>query len=75
MGAAREYCIDWACPSGEEASWAWLQGHVKITACAELITVSGALWNTAAPECPAQSTFSLKCSLLAMVTFRYRCRT
>jgi len=39
------------------------QGHVKITACAELITVSSELWNTAAPECPAQSTFSLKCSL------------
>ncbi len=32
------------------------QGHVKITACAELITLSGKLWNTAAPECPAQST-------------------
>ena len=50
------------------------QGHVKITACTELVTLSGELWNTAAPECPAQEYALLKCSLLVMVTFRYRRR-
>ena len=36
------------------------QGHVKITACAELITVSSELWNTAAPECPSDGYFPLQ---------------
>jgi len=39
------------------------QGHVKITACAELVTISDELWNTAALVFPTQSTLSLKCSL------------
>jgi hypothetical protein len=51
------------------------QGHGKIAVCVELVTLSDELWNTAAPACPAQSTLSLKCSLLAMVTFHYRRRT
>ena len=51
------------------------QGHVKIAACAEIVTLSDELWNTAAPERPAQGTLSLKFGLQAMVTFRYRRRT
>ena len=56
-------------------AWPYTQGHVKIAACAELVTLNGELWNTAAPEYPAQNTLSLEFGLLAVVTFRYRCRT
>jgi len=48
-----------SCPPGPPGH----QGHVKITACAELVALSDELWNTAALVFPAQSTLSLKCSL------------
>ena len=50
------------CWFAEPPNLRW-QGHVKITACAEFVTLSDELWNTAALVFPAQSTLSLKCSL------------